>query len=258
MSVGPSTAARFSVSVSARCSLCCTCLVSVCTASLLANPVTSSTLESPLASGSGAKDLRSGDLRPCMSTSAVPGTRKSSRRLVAGERPPATVVLPTARVRAKLPAAPARAREGSGAPVTWKVVSMRRPNVAQSSWCDWAKIAPLLEANTSDSATMLQLPPGEKSTRRSVWKEPLPRGGRIASALQDIARHHDRTRDQPAGAALIIPADVDEQRPLGLGLKGLSSRRPTRQKGPRLGQQLFHFLRHARSPRNQDGCGANR
>src|SRR5262245_8851523 len=82
-----------------------------------------------------------------MSTSAVPGKRKSSRRLVAGERPPATFVLPTARVRAKLPAAPARAREGSGAPVTWKVVSMRRPNVAQSSWCDWAKIAPLLEAN---------------------------------------------------------------------------------------------------------------
>src|SRR5215831_16399477 len=60
MSVGPSTAARFSVSVSVRCSLCCTCLVSVCTASLLANPATSSTLEAPLASGSGAKGLGSG------------------------------------------------------------------------------------------------------------------------------------------------------------------------------------------------------
>src|SRR5262249_1784342 len=57
MSVGPSTAARFSVSVSARCSLCCTCLISVCTANLPANPAISSTLESPLASGPGAKGL---------------------------------------------------------------------------------------------------------------------------------------------------------------------------------------------------------
>src|SRR5215813_8506664 len=112
MSVGPSTAARFSVSVSVRCSLCCTCLVSVCTANLLANPATSSTLESPLASRPGAKGLGLGDLRPCMNPSAVPrqaqviapaGGRGAAPRQPSCCRPPASA---RARARADTPIRP--------------------------------------------------------------------------------------------------------------------------------------------------------
>src|SRR6476660_301676 len=59
-------------------------------------------------------------------------------------------------------------------PVTWNVVSMRKPWVAQSSWCEWVKIIPLLKVNTAGSSTMLQVPPGEKSRVAVVWKEPVP------------------------------------------------------------------------------------
>ena len=59
-------------------------------------------------------------------------------------------------------------------PVTWNVVSMRRPCIAQSSWCEWVKIVPLAKMNAPGSSTMLQVPPGEKSTRMVAWKEPLP------------------------------------------------------------------------------------
>jgi len=45
--------------------------------------------------------------------------------------------------------------------VTWNVVSMRRPVVAQSSCCEETEIVPLSKVNVSDSVTMLQLPPGE-------------------------------------------------------------------------------------------------
>ena len=75
-----------------------------------------------------------------------------------------------------------------------------------------------------------------------------PRRGRIASPLQDIARHHDRAGDEPVGAALIVPANVDEQRAHGLGFEGLGRRQPVGQKSPRLGQQLFHFLCHHHFP----------
>ena len=59
-------------------------------------------------------------------------------------------------------------------PVTWKVVSMRRPCVAQSSWCEPTKIIPLSKVNVEDSSEMLHVPPGEESTVRSAWKEPAP------------------------------------------------------------------------------------
>src|SRR5215472_18017415 len=63
-------------------------------------------------------------------------------------------------------------------PVTWKVVSMRRPTVAQSSWCEWMRIVPLAKVNTSCSSTMLQGPLNagwpKKSSIRFAWKEPGP------------------------------------------------------------------------------------
>jgi hypothetical protein len=55
-----------------------------------------------------------------------------------------------------------------------------------------------------------------------------PRGGWITSPLQSIARQHDGARDQPVGAALIITANVDEQRALRLFLKGFGRRRAVR------------------------------
>ncbi len=51
---------------------------------------------------------------------------------------------------------------------------MRRPAVAQSSWCEETEIVPLSKLNVASSVTMLQVPPGEKSTIKSVWKEPAP------------------------------------------------------------------------------------
>jgi hypothetical protein len=36
------------------------------------------------------------------------------------------------------------------------------------------EIVPLSKVNTPGSSTMLQLPPGEKSTVKSAWKEPVP------------------------------------------------------------------------------------
>src|SRR6266550_6758248 len=67
--------------------------------------------------------------------------------------------------------APGRAVEGPVPPVIWKAVSMRRPCMAQSSWCEWVEIVPLSKMNAPGSSTMLQVPPGEKSAVMVAWKE---------------------------------------------------------------------------------------
>jgi selenium donor protein len=72
---------------------------------------------------------------------------------------------------------------------------------------------------TADPARLLRIDAGQPGPPLSLTK---PIGTGVLN---------DRTRDEPVGAALIIPADVDEQRALGLGLKGLGRRRPARQKG---------------------------
>src|SRR6266516_82821 len=90
-------------------------------------------------------------------------------------------------------------------PVTWKAVSMRRPCMAQSSWCEWVKIVPLSKMNAPGSSTMLQVPPGEKSTVMVAWKEPLP----VDRLLLASATMVDRTTEHEGSEGSTHVTDVN-------------------------------------------------
>ena len=56
-----------------------------------------------------------------------------------------------------------------------------------------------------------------------------PLAGRVAAPFQRVARQQERAVDQPAGAALVVAADVDQQGTRRLRGERLGGRRAVRQ-----------------------------